>query len=313
MELKRRIFILIIIFLLLSIYRGSVSAAGGSISVSPDSGSHSVGQIFTVSIVIEGGGQEFNAAKATLKVSPALYTQNLTIGDCGFAFVKVPTKTDPSFAGVILGGSVKNCSLYTLELKAVRPETGVITFSDASIKSYKGASEILSSIKNGSYSINQTSSAININTLSEPNPTTPPIMNSQQIRLYNIVYNASLPKNVSASKVLVTLDPALPSAITVSPALKPGIPKTITVTFQNVTEGIHTVNTTLNNKILSSQVINVSGDNRNLEFGVSTKPTLPVWIWYALSVIILALAGILGVLVFRLYRRRSNKQTRSPQ
>lgn len=309
MELKRYIFSLIVIILLFFFYKEGVLAAGGSISVSPETGNYSEGQIFTVSIGIDGGGQEFNAAKADLGISSILYTQDLTIGDCGFAFVKVPTKNDPSFAGVILGGSTKKCIVYTLQVKPLDSGTGSITLSNASIKSYKGASEILSSFRQGNYVVNQTSSGANLDvTSSEPGPTETPIQNSQGLKLYNIVYSTLLPKNVAATEALVTLDPQLPTVITASPAPKPGMPKAITVTFQNVTEGIHTIETSHKNKVLSSQVINVSGNNRNLEFGVSAKKQeSPIWMWYIAAAALVMTIGAAGFFGYKFYRKRFAK------
>lgn len=124
-----------------------------SMKLEPSSGDHLVGQTFQVALKIDGGGTLFNAAQVSMSTTPNLKIENLTFGDCGFALVESPTNTNPSFAGVILGGSSTSCTVYTLTVKALSVGDGKITLSNAKVKSYGNATEILSTITSGEYEI----------------------------------------------------------------------------------------------------------------------------------------------------------------
>lgn len=146
---------------LLSLIQNAASVKTATINTSPSSGTFSVNQEFTVDLVIDGGGEAFNAAQATVAVSSNLSVKTLTItptssGGCNFIFVnlkKTPTVTDPSFAGGILNGSSLHCNLYTLTLQGTAQGTGAITLRNGSVKSYANHNEILLSMQDGSYSI----------------------------------------------------------------------------------------------------------------------------------------------------------------
>lgn len=156
---------IIVAYFLLSKQQEIRSRAAGSptatIQATPASGTFSVGQQFTVNVVINGGGQTFNAAESAVTVSSNLTVQSLSLvspssGGCNFTFVNqasTPSVANPSFAGAILNGSASQCTLYTLTLQANALGTGTITFANSSVKAYVDASEILSSVTNGSYSI----------------------------------------------------------------------------------------------------------------------------------------------------------------
>ncbi len=117
------------------------------------SGSHTVGNPFTVAVKINGGGQNFNAAQATVTVSPNMTASNLTAGDCNFTYIPeaTPSTENPSFAGAILNGSSQACTVYTIQLTPVSAGAGTVTFTDASVKAYTTSGEILASVQNGSY------------------------------------------------------------------------------------------------------------------------------------------------------------------
>lgn len=145
-----------------------------TINVSPSSGSFAIGQQFTVSVVIDGGGQVFNAAQANIALSSNLSIQAFvltpaTSGGCNFTFAnnkKTPTALDPSFAGAILNGSSSRCTVYSLVLSATAPGTGTITLTKAEVKAYGEHGEILLSVQNGSYTITSAPT---------PTPTTAPV------------------------------------------------------------------------------------------------------------------------------------------
>lgn len=128
---------------------------------SPYTGTYQLNQPFTVDIIADGGGQSFNAARATVTISSNLTVQSIsfppaTSGGCGFIFPNTnatPTITNPSFAGAILNGSSARCIVYTLTVVANTTGIGTITFTQESVKAYANSGEIFSSAQNGSYNL----------------------------------------------------------------------------------------------------------------------------------------------------------------
>lgn len=284
-------------------------AVNGTIKISPQSGNYTSGQVFNVDIDIDGNGSSLNTAEATVTISSTLGIENIIIGDCGFAFVRTPTQANPSFVGVILGGSVKTCTAYTLVLKAISPGTGTVALSNASLKSYKGAMEILMSLQNGSYVINADSSGINPVSVVKPSPTQAPLVGNNGTRLYDIVFTAPVPKGVPISAIQVTLDPELPERKTVIPTSTQGIPVTVTATFEGVPQGVHTIVTFYNGKPLFKQIMNVGGNNKTLAFGVGAKRPSTSWTQYLILVVSLICLGILTVFLYKFYHKTNSQKT----
>jgi len=272
MNLPKIIRSAILIFFLFVLSYSTSFAASGIISIEPSTSNQTVDQTFKADVKVNGGGTEFNAAQATVSLSQNLNIQDVTLGDCNFAFVKMPTSSNPSFAGVILGGSSNLCTVFSLTLKTVSPGTGYVTLSDASIKEYKSAAEILSVVKNGSYTISGDSSTSKSTSVTafEMTPTLEPAV-SDGLRLYDVVYKVILPASIKPSSVTVTLDPQLHTRITPEYIPNQDVPKTVYVRFSNVTQGVHTVNAYSDGKIISSQIMNVSGNDREFAFGTTAK------------------------------------------
>ncbi len=308
MEIKIAYFRQFIIFLavcLISLFFSQKTlAADGAITLSPQTGNYTNGQTFNISIGIDGGGTPFNAAKATVAISKELSVQDLTIGNCDFAFVKTPTQTDPSFAGVILGGSSKACTVYELELKAISSGTASITLVDTAATTYKGAEKILLSVGYGRYTITGTATAIS----ASPSPIEEPTLNSNGAKLYDIHFTFPLPKNIEVPALKVVLDSKLPEEMVVTPVLSPENSNSAVATFEKVPEGVHTISTLHDEKVLSKQIVNVSGNNKNLTFGVGAKKPSYSWILYSLMVGAVICLSILGAY---LYRRRNQSQSPS--
>lgn len=152
-----------------------------TINITPSGGPITLGQTFSVDLVIDGGGQTFNAAQADISISSNLTVQSLTItpagqGGCNFIFVnqqKTPTVTSPSFAAAQLSGSVARCTLFTMTLLANATGTGTINLSNASVISQPGHEKILLSYTNGLYQINPVPTPTTI-VSPTPTPTTLP-------------------------------------------------------------------------------------------------------------------------------------------
>jgi hypothetical protein len=132
-----------------------------TISIIPSSGTYAPGQDFTLSLVIDGGGQTFNAAQATVSVSSNLSIQSLTItpqgsGGCNFTFVKTnktPSASNPSFAGGILQGFSNLCTLYTMVVRGTSNGPASVTIGQSSVKGYDSHGEILQTTLSGIYTI----------------------------------------------------------------------------------------------------------------------------------------------------------------
>lgn len=158
------------------------------ITVSPSSGTYNIGDQITVNLIVDGGGQTFNAARANIAASTNLTIQSLSVpdpstGGCGFVFpnkASTPSVTNLSFAGAILNGSSPRCIAYTLTLVANTTGVGTITVQNGSVKAYADSSEIFLSAQSGTYSLGITPTPTTIPSptptpiIPTPTPTTPP-------------------------------------------------------------------------------------------------------------------------------------------
>jgi hypothetical protein len=268
---------------------GKAFAANATLTADPSSGSYSTVQEFQVDVKINGGGLLFNAAKSTVSISPSVKLQQLTIGDCNFSFVRTPTLSDPSFAGVILGNYSNGCTVYTLSLVPQYPGIGYVSFSTSEVKQYKTAKELLSGTTEGRYSFSGGSQ------VSAPTPTQPPNIEGG-VKYYDITYIPESNKNTR-----VALDPNTAGEKTQT--IIAGA-QGASVTFSKVPEGIHTLKTSSNGKELSSQIINVEGSNKNLTFGKAPKQKISIWVWIISIALVIIIPNIIGIII---YRKRKNQ------
>ena len=152
-----------------------------TIGAAPASASAVVGDPFSIDVVIDGGGQEFNAAEATVTVSANLSVTGISTpatNPCNFVYTDSPATTDPSFAGAMLGTSSTQCTVYTLNITPLSAGTGTITFTNASVKAYSDNSEILSYVIDGSYTLTGPTPT---NTPVPPTPTNTPVPTSTPV------------------------------------------------------------------------------------------------------------------------------------
>jgi hypothetical protein len=123
-----------------------------TMNLSPSTGTFAAGTTLTVKLVIDGGGQAFNAAQATVRVSGSARLLSVAPGNCGFSFVPTPTAAAPRVFAAILGGSSKGCTVYALLLQVTGTQPFAITLSNAEVLARApGAPEILSRVISGSY------------------------------------------------------------------------------------------------------------------------------------------------------------------
>lgn len=232
-----------------------VLAASTTIGLSPQSGSFS--NQFTASVVIDGHGDIFNAAQATVNVSSNLTISNLELGDCNFSFLTTPGITSPSFAGVILGKSSQKCTVYTMTLTPVANGNGTISLSNASVKRYGDAVDILSSVQNGAYTLNSVSATQAIQ------PTIPQSQNNLYTVGLKVLSGSNTPVN-NATITLNTVAGNAPSNLTSD--------TTGTVYFTNVKPGIYSVTAKDQGNLEAKNIINVSGSNHNLVLSIKLQP-----------------------------------------
>lgn len=124
----------------------------GQITTSPASSNESVGVPFSVDVGISG--TEFNAASATVIVSPNLTINSISNSHqtCDFSYTTTPTMFDPSFAGT-LSDTSSGCIAYTFILTPTSAGTGHITFLNAQVLAARDGSNILTGVQNGSFTI----------------------------------------------------------------------------------------------------------------------------------------------------------------
>ncbi len=262
---KKKLLILSVLFVLF-IFTGNIdktSAAGASIYSSLPSGQFNGGQVFSTEVVIDGQGTAFNAAKASVVLSKKLSVEDLTLGNCNFAFVVTPTISNPSFTGVILGGSSKKCTVYKLILKGVQSGEAKINLIDASLKAYKNSGEILSSVKGATYTIS-----------SVPGMPSRPRENifegfqdssdSYKVNLVVKDENGNVVKGAS-----VILDPQTPDSNDVSfsqVSNELGIAE-----FSGVDQGVYVVKATYDNKNFPEKVLNINGKNKVISLSIQPE------------------------------------------
>ncbi|MEK7571944.1 MAG: dockerin type I domain-containing protein [Patescibacteria group bacterium] len=124
----------------------------GQITASPAADTVTVGKPFKVDVILDGGQTAFNAARAAVSVSDNLSitsVQQPKDQACRLNYTKTPTKQDPSFAGALTGESSTHCTVYSLILTPTATGAGTVNISNASLKSYADASEMLEVTQNG--------------------------------------------------------------------------------------------------------------------------------------------------------------------
>ena len=320
----------------------STYAASATMSLSPATGSYDAGNAFSVDLVIDGNGDAFNAAKATVEVSAGLQINDVFLGDCNFSFITTPTATNPSFVGAILGDSSQLCTVYTLSLTPVAQGTGLITISGASVKKYGSAEEILQSAQNGTYTLNLASGSSSegdtptqettessdqsINQTASIVPESEPGLTTVVLK---VVDNNNNP--VSGATVSLSTAGSTPSQSGANTALTApaGQQETGTQTapaaqFQattdeagiahitNVPAGVHTIEVKRDEKQIASKIVNVPANERVMRLGIQEQKEAIGWAQTAIIIItVLAMVAVVIIYLrkylFKLLRRLVGK------
>jgi hypothetical protein len=241
-------------FLVVLLNAHDVYAASTTMGVTPPSGSY--GQPFTVSVVIDGHGDKFNAAQATVTLSPALAIKDLILGDCNFSYLKTPSVQNPSFAGVILSSHSTKCTVYTLTLVPRAKGNAAFSLSKTSVKRYGDAANVLSTTSNGSYTLTAA--------LKAPSVLGTQAAQGSQNGLYTVFLKVLSSQNSPVTDATVTLAP-------VSGKNKQQVKTDAegTVRFSDLQQGLYDVIVEENNAKVGETIINVSGSNHTLTLAIN--------------------------------------------
>jgi hypothetical protein len=281
--------ILSLLTLLSLIYlpRPTAAAGNATITVSPTTGNYAVGDTFSVNVVIDGSQESFNAAKASVTVSSNLAVQSLTLGNCKFSFVETPGVANPSFTGVILGGSAKKCTVYTLTLKAVSTGTSSISLKNGSIKASKNSNEIFSTFTEASFRLS--GSALS-NVTVTPSSITSTGNSSARAGTYTV--NLTIVNNYNK--------PIPQAIVTVNNGTKLIAGMNGTLKIPNLPEGVLSLKVTdKNGGKVAEQIVNVTGDQKTLVLGITQQSSSETFPWIQLTAILLIGGGIIAFVLMR--------------
>lgn len=279
----------------------TVFAASTTMGFSPQAGTYD--QPFTVDLVIDGNGDVYNAAAATVTLSRGFLIRELVLGNCRFSFTNTPSTTDPSFEGIILGGSAKKCTVYSLTLIPVKTGKATISLTKATVRRFGDAADVLSSARSASYAVTAVSNAP---TQASPSP-------SGKNDPYTVVLTVLSTENVTpVSRVSVTLDTPAKDAPQRQTTNDSG-----TATFSNLKSGIYIASIQQQNGQTQNAILNVSSRNHTFSLSIRLEPPgspipspttipktrstlslVPVVI-EVLSIISLLLVGTVTILIIR--------------
>ncbi|MEO7047243.1 MAG: cohesin domain-containing protein, partial [Ferruginibacter sp.] len=193
-----------------------------SINTTPLSGNVTVGQTFTVDVVVDGGGQSFNAAQANVAASSNLTIQSVTLtpptsGGCNFTYVNqgsTPSIAHPSFVGAILNGASTKCTAYTITLVGNASGTGNVTITSGSVKSSVDHSEIFLSSGNGLFTIGTTKVNPLAQSVMSLSPSTGSVVSGQSI-VVDVRINTN-GETVNGVQTNITYPPSLLSVASIN-------------------------------------------------------------------------------------------------
>lgn len=274
-------------FLAFGLFTQQVYAASTIMGVTPQSGSFS--GPFTVSLQIDGHGDSFNGAQATVTVSSSLAIQDLSLGNCNFSFTKTPSSSDPSFQGIILGGSQKKCQVYSMTVVPVSRGTAMISLTSGTVKRYGDAADILSATQNGTYTLTAVSTAPAASTQIIPQP---------KGNLYSVALNVMLTDHTPVKNATVIF-----TSVTAKTSIKVTTDASGRAMFPNIQSGVYTA-TVANYE--GQTVLNVNGNNHVLVLGMQVQ-VKQVNMTLVLAGIIIVLLIVLGVGILFFYRHQTKR------
>lgn len=212
-----------------TLFGPSVFAAGATLSLSPSSGSYTVGDTFSVTIGVHTGGASINAAEATLNF-PSEKLQVLGISKGGSIFKMWAVEPDYSndqgvisFAGGIPGSSYNGTSgkVLTINFKIKSEGQAAIDFSGARVLAADGkGTDIFGAAQGGSYTFSPAAikpsikapSAPKISSSTHPDP-------AKWYSLNNAKFNWLLTKDITGVRLLIGKTPEVVPTVTYIPPI----------------------------------------------------------------------------------------------
>ncbi|MGE5041804.1 MAG: hypothetical protein ACM3IJ_02785 [Candidatus Levyibacteriota bacterium] len=130
-------------------------------SVNPPTGTFRVGHEMTVNLLIDGGSQSVDSAKAHVTVSDNLSITSISLtpasqGGCGFIFADdtdKPSIVNPSFNALLPSSTTYHCTLYSMTVMPTAEGTARISLSDAQASTSSGSGDILEHTEDAMYTI----------------------------------------------------------------------------------------------------------------------------------------------------------------
>lgn len=252
--MRFRVFVLLLFITFLLKSAGEAYATGATMSVFPKTGIFN--DEFKADIVIDGNGDKFNAAEADVVLSDGLAVKEIILGDCNFSFLKTPIVQAPSFSGIILSSYSTKCTAISLILVPTTRMDATVTLSNASVRRYGDAVDMLSAKSGASYSLTASKKM-------------PEIVNEDStINLKKGLYTVSI-KILSSDQSLrekanVEINSVSDKSVKRAVADNDGIAR-----FSNLQSGIYDVVVSASGKKIGEAIVNVSGNNPILSFGIN--------------------------------------------
>lgn len=130
-------------------------------SVDPSTGTFRVGHDFTANLIIDGGSQTVDSARAHVSVSSNLTVMSTVItpvsqGGCGFTFADdadKPSVLDLSFKALLPTNTTYHCTLYSITLRPTAAGMARISLSDGEATTSTGTGDILERMEDASYTV----------------------------------------------------------------------------------------------------------------------------------------------------------------
>lgn len=253
--MKRILIVTVFTVFLFLLTSHPIFAANTTMEFSPSSGSFD--KPFTINLVIDGHGERFNAAEATVTIPSSLKVENLVLGDCNFSFLKTPSREQPSFQAVLLSQYATKCTVYTLTLVPVAKGEASVTLSNTSVKRFGDAADILAATKNGKYTLtgNSQTQTTEIQTVSQADN-----------NLYSVTINIFTKKDEPANNAMVLLHP-----VEKKDELKGTTDDKGKVQFSDIKSGIYSVIVEKDKKKVGETIINVRGSQRVLTLSIDLE------------------------------------------
>lgn len=227
-------------------------AAATTMDFSPANGKFD--KAFKVNLIIDGHGDKFNAAEATVKLSPNLKVKDVIMGDCHFSSLRTPSTQNPSFAGIIIKTYSKKCTAYTLTLLPIQKGKATITVADASVKRYGDAAEVLKKASNASYEL----TGVVKDVLGEQ------MKNTSKDGLYTVYLSVYSEEDTPVKNATVVLNGVDAKDRQEAKTDDKGVAH-----FSNVKQGVYDAAVTQWWTKVGETIVNVQGTNHVLSLGIS--------------------------------------------